>query len=324
MLEAYCDESQADMLGKPLLCLAAYLAPDERWHAFSDEWRREILEPFSIPYLHAVEFRNLRTSLYRHLDVVSRRRLLGQACAIVTAHVDAGFVTYLRPDDLKALTTPVERSRWGGAYGICVELLLSMMSNHLGRPDRVNIYLEAGHANTAAALQKIANFRSDTEPVEWPEVAEGQFTNDVSREESRMRVSAMRIGTYGSVLKAASPPSQAADLFAYLTATSLRNDDDPVYSGSLDQLLTRKPHVLSPWGPAALAELVQSLRTVEREWSGDRQGFYQMRKVLHEHGFRSHALPWGVVVDKGPQDQMAAEMKAQVEAIRRKVSDPSR
>jgi len=188
-------------------------------------------------------------------------------------HALSGFLTYLRPDDLKALSTPAERSRWGGAYGICAELLLCAISDHLNRPERVDIYLEAGHANSAAALQKFRNFKSDTEPVECPELADTTITNHDSTPEAQMRVSAMRIGSYGTVTKNESPPTQAADLFAYLAVTALRNDNDPVYSGCLDLLLAGKPHVLSPWGPAKLAELVRSIRTVEEQWKAERQGF---------------------------------------------------
>jgi hypothetical protein len=79
----------------------------------------------------------------------------------------------------------------------------------------------------------------------------------------QMRASAMRIGSYGTVGKTDSAPTPAADLFVYLAATALKNDNDPVCSDCLDLLLARKPHVLSPWGPARLTDLVQSIRDVE-------------------------------------------------------------
>jgi hypothetical protein len=43
-----------------------------------------------------------------------------------------------------------------------VELLLSAISQHLKCSERVNVYFEAGHANSEAALQKIRNFKTDT------------------------------------------------------------------------------------------------------------------------------------------------------------------
>jgi hypothetical protein len=321
MREIYCDESQADMFGKPLLCLGAYLAPHDRWRTFSDEWRTEILGRFSIPHLHAVDLRRGLSSTSKHLDTASRRTLVRQACALIAQHVDAGFLTYLRPDDLNGLTIPTERSRWGGAYGISVELLLSAISEHLKSPERVNVYFEAGHANSEAALQKIRNFKFDTEPVEWPDLTDVTTANHDSTPEAQMRVSAMRIGSYGTVGKTDSPPTQAADLFVYLAATALRNDNDPVYSGCLDVLLAGKPHVLSPWGPAKLAELVQSIRSLEERWKADRQGLYEMRGLLHGLGFATHALPWGIVVDKGPRDETSLTVKEQVNSIRRKVAE---
>ena len=186
---------------------------------------------------------------------------------------------------------------------------------------RVNIYIEAGHANSASALQKIRNFKSDTEPVEWPDLADITTANHDSIPEAQVRVSAMRIGSFGTVAKNESPPTQAADLFVYLAATALRNDNDPVYAGCLDLLLGGKPRVLSPWGSAKLAELVRSVRSVEEQWKTDRQGFYQMRRVLHERGFETHALPWGLVMNKRPGDEMSIVIQEQVKAIRKKIAD---
>jgi hypothetical protein len=187
--------------------------------------------------------------------------------------------------------------------------------------ERVNVYLEAGHANSEAALQKIRNFKSDTEPVKWPDLADITTANHDRTPEAQMRVSAMRIGSYGTVGKTDSPPTQAADLFVYLAATALRNDNDPVFSDCLDLLLAGKPHVLSPWGPVKLAELIQSIRSVEERWKADRQGLYEMRGLLHEYGLVTHALPWGIVVDKGPRDETSLTVKEQVNKIRRRVAD---
>jgi hypothetical protein len=44
-----------------------------------------------------------------------------------------------------------------------------------------------------------------------------------------------------------------------------------------------------------------------------------MRGELHEHGYVTHALPWGLVVDKGPRDGQAELLKQQVADIRKKI-----
>jgi len=171
--EVYCDESEADLLGGPGLFLAGYLATQENWQAFSTEWRIGILDRFSISYLHAVELRSRHTSLYRHLDLAARRRLLAGAFDIIVSHIEAGFLASMRPSELDSLTTQVERSRWGGAYRICTEVVISDISGHVGRPDRVNVYFEDGHVNVGSAMLRIAAIKSDTEPIEWPTLACG-------------------------------------------------------------------------------------------------------------------------------------------------------
>jgi hypothetical protein len=321
MREVYFDESVADLFGKPLLFLAAYLAPEENWVAFNAEWDARILKAFSIPYLHAVELRSSQASAYKHLDVSARRALLSAACGLIVSHVDAGFGAYLRPADLAAVTSPNERARWGGAYGICTEMLLKLISDNVNHPERVNIFLEAGHANAASALRKIQNFKEDTEPVEWPELADTDNDDKDESLERQMRESAMRIGNYGTVTKKDCFPVQAADLFAYLAATPFRNDKHPVFSGCLDMLVKDKVHTLSPWGPASLKELVKGVRLTETRYKKDRENLYFRRKLYHAHGIRTHVLPWGLVLDKGPQDEISAELQKQIEAIKKKILD---
>ena len=124
MLEVYCDESGADLRGSPGLFMAGYLALQENWQSFSADWRTRVLKRFSIPHLHAVELRSRHASLYQHINLEARRQLLAAACDIIVSHVEAGFVAYLRPAELDSLTSEDERSRWGGAYGICTDILI--------------------------------------------------------------------------------------------------------------------------------------------------------------------------------------------------------
>ena len=99
-------------------------------------WRTRVLDSFSIPHLHAVEFRSRHASLYRHMNLEAWRQLLATASDIIVSHVEAGFVVYPRPAELENLTTKDERSRWGGAYGVCTEILIADISRHVGRPER--------------------------------------------------------------------------------------------------------------------------------------------------------------------------------------------
>jgi hypothetical protein len=294
------------------------LAREENWRSFSANWRSRVLNRFAIPHLHAVELRSRHASLYKHIEVEERRRLLAEACDIVVSHVEAGFVAYMRPAELESLISQSEHSRWGGAYGVCTEVLVAEISRHVGRPERVNIYFEDGHANVGSAMARIAAIKSDTEPVEWPSMVDDEHSEGPSHIEKEMRTSWMRIGAFGTVTKTDSPPSQASDLLAYLTATVMRNDNDPVYAGCLDQLIGRKPHAFRSLSLKTLSELVDTTRLVEQQRAIDRRRFYELRGELHGMGYVSHALPWGLVVDKSPGDQQSELLKQQIADIRKK------
>jgi hypothetical protein len=167
-------------------------------------------------------------------------------------------------------------------------------------------------------MVRIAAIKSDTEPIEWPEIADSDRPKGPDHIEGEMRTSWMRIGEFGTVKKIDSPPTQASDLLAYLTATVMRNDNDPVYAGCLDLLIGRKPHAFRSLGLKTLSELVEATRFVEHQRVIDRRRFYELRGKLHEKGYMSHALPWGLVVDKGPRDEQSDLLKQQVDDIRKK------
>jgi hypothetical protein len=103
MLKTYWDESMAEVFGKPLLVLAAYVAPEEKWRALEGEWKDRVLKAFSIPYFHSAELRSRKHKLYRHLNLAARKSLLSTVCEVVMSNVTAGFAVYMRPGDLKAI-----------------------------------------------------------------------------------------------------------------------------------------------------------------------------------------------------------------------------
>ena len=183
----------------------------------------------------------------------------------------------------------------------------------------MNVYFEDGHANVGSAMVRIAAIKSDTEPIEWPEIADSDHREGPADIEREMRTSWIRIGAFGTVKKIDSPPTQASDLLAYLTATVMRNDNDPVYADCLDLLLGRKPHAFQSLGVKTLSEVVKATRFVEQQRAVDRQRFYELRGKLHEKGFMTHALPWGLVVDKGPRHERSDLVKQQVDDIRKKI-----
>jgi hypothetical protein len=312
----YLDESEGTILGGHVLAVAGYVGSDAAWTAFTDEWKTKVLDAFSIPHFHTTDLRNPEKRLFRHLGLAARRRLLAVAADVIVSHVEAGCSVYIRPNDWKELTTEAERCRWGGAYEACIHTLLPLFSSQLAVVDRVNVYLEEGHKNMAGALQAIADYQQATEPVQWPGVMGDGHQYDGDSLEMKMRISSMRIEKFGSVKKAECAGAQAADLFAYLVTTVMRNDTG-VFAGLLDSLVQRTPHAVYGLGPRKLSEFVESLKAYERVQKNDRQALYAMRKELHQLGVKTYALPWGIVSDKGdPSDPAGQELRIQIEAIR--------
>ena len=131
----------------------------------------------------------------------------------------------------------------------------------------------------------------------------------------------MRIGDFGTVSKINSPGAQAADIFAYLSSTTFRNNNHPVYADCLDILLQNRSHAFSSWDRSALRELAEGIRMTEKTRSVDRRNFYFRRKMYHSKGLRTYALPWGLVIDKSAaEDELSIEIKKQVNEIRRRLA----
>jgi hypothetical protein len=246
VLEAYCDESATIAGGEPLLVLVGYLADHTDWAAFSESWDREILKKYGLPHFHAKDLRSSNSKVYRYFDFSQRRELLATSCKVIGDHIGGGAVVYMRPSNWKRNTTPGQRSRWGSAYGVCMELLLGAFNEIVPGPQRVNVFLEDGHANADDAVNRIRNYKSDTEPMEYPELAGPGRVFDPEHPEMKSRETKMWIGETRLVPKSAMP-TQTADLLAYLVGASLRQPIYPVFDGILDDLLPRKPHLLSGW-----------------------------------------------------------------------------
>jgi hypothetical protein len=168
-------------------------------------------------------------------------------------------------------------------------------------------------------MKRIEAIKADTEPIEWPGMVDTDDQDKFEHIEREMRTSWMRIGTFDTVKKTVALPTQAADLLAYLAATVMRNDDDPVYKGCLDLLIGRKPHAFRSLGAKFLAELIEATRVVEQQRLLDRKNLYELRGKLHALGYTTHFLPWGIVVDKGPKDELSEVLRQQVEEIRKKL-----
>lgn len=320
MLEFYFDESESSIADHPAVVIAGYGADDSNWRNFNQHWRQRVLSPFKIPYFHAKELRSQNARLYRHLGFAERRSLLQMVISVISDNVKTGASVYMRPHDWESITTHTMRTRWGSAYGMCMELLLAALSQGPfsgTNRQRVNVFLEEGHVNAQDALQKVRNYKYDTESIEWPTlVGEAKVVD-----EDPLRMTAMQIGGSGLVAKRMTPPVQAADLLAFLMGSAIRSSQHPVFSGVLDELLSRVPVLSSGWGPSSVQRSVEGIKQLEGYRRVMRTEMWQLKKQLREQGMTVYELPWGIVMDRAPSgDEESQQLKEQVNAILEKLT----
>jgi len=276
MREAYLDESSSTASGEPVLIVAGFVSDKERWALFEEKWRETVLAPYKITHLHTKQLRSHNDKLYRHLNLDARKSLRSNAVETIAAHVESAFSIYMRPHDWQHATTAEERRRWGSCYGICTELLLVAMSeNKYGgpAPERMNVFLEDGHANLGDALKRIRYYQQDTEPPEWPQLVDDANFNNVETQ----RLSAMRIGEVGTVSKLSSCAAQAGDMLAYLVGYVFSRHRTRAFEGVFDHLLSLQPVCSTGYGPSSVTELTEALREVERMPRETEKAYMQRR-----------------------------------------------
>ncbi len=180
------------------------------------------------------------------------------------------------------------------------------------------MFLENGHGNADDAIRKIRAIQQATEPVEPLDLPDEVM--DVSvLEEDQVRTRMMRIGDVALISKLTSAPTQAADLLAHFMASSCLKKPHPVFEGVFDELLEGTPHILSPWSPKTVQELVAVTFKSEELQKEQRAKIYSTKKTLRSYGFKVYELPWGLVVDKHPiGDALSQEFQSQVDAIQAK------
>jgi hypothetical protein len=89
MLSVYIDDSGKEHDSYSLV-LAGYMAPDDAWASFSQNWQR-ILDDANVPAFHMVDaFRMGRD--YQHLGPLGRNQLVQNLLSCITQHVEHAFV----------------------------------------------------------------------------------------------------------------------------------------------------------------------------------------------------------------------------------------
>lgn len=74
MRETYWDEIEAMVLGKPLLVVGGYYAPEERWHHSTWHGENGFSMRIEFSFFHSAELRSQKHRFYRHLSIDERRR----------------------------------------------------------------------------------------------------------------------------------------------------------------------------------------------------------------------------------------------------------
>jgi len=97
-LGAYFDESGANP-NDPALTLAGFISDEERWGAFSDKWKRAVVDSWGLRYFHMADF-EARQGQFKDWsrDDESKRRL-DYLLTLITDHV-LGLVSVSFPRDL--------------------------------------------------------------------------------------------------------------------------------------------------------------------------------------------------------------------------------
>ena len=307
VLAGYFDESQVGLAGRSILVLGGYLAPVEKWLGFSEQWNA-ILQKNSLTHFHAKDLPNGHSKLYRNLSFRAREQLVEELTQVIIDHVDMGIAVMMSPDDWNACTTDVFRSQHGSAYGICMQLLLLLASAILMKPEgqepeRVDVFLEDGHANADDAILRVGYYKDDTEPVEIlsgaqirhrPEISPGEYIQ--IPEQTPFRTRFMRIGQRGLAPKVATKPVQAADLFAYLTSNLLRPAGRAIFS-AFNRLGRQKPHWLSVWPAGKVNVLAHLIEQGEKLAAHGRETRWRLSRALRSLGLKVHMTRGSFVVD---------------------------
>jgi hypothetical protein len=254
MFQVAFDESGTH--DKNLLTVAAYVAPDEQWLRFADEWN-EVLPQELAPF-HAKEFFNWVKATRAHpLGQEIRDRLWGA----IIRRVNRGFQVSMSIADYERIVAPRQRSMFGAAYTMCVHECLREIeawADCYGYNEPVAYFFEIGHPN----LEQVKNHM-------------GQFA---ACPEIRRRFRIGSVTEAGKSGPAAFVPLQAADMLAHQVNRFLRaerkNKIVPAYERRFREML---PDQLTVCDEARIRLMVQTMGETERQVKAARRAMWMRR-----------------------------------------------
>src|SRR5947208_1882062 len=115
MLAAYFDESGTHS-ESPIVAVAGFLAPQERWIEYEAKWSR-LLEKWGLSDFHMADYEN-RQGVYATLANPARVELLASLIEVIAATAWVGIAVALVKADYAAISK-AENVTFGSEYSFC-------------------------------------------------------------------------------------------------------------------------------------------------------------------------------------------------------------
>ncbi len=177
--------------------LSGCVASVDKWTLLEREWR-SILEDYHLRHIHFKEFFHFPPSRpFRALTDADKRDIILRASTIIRDSLLFVFTCTISPIEYRHLANAIFCSRYGSAYGLCVQTFLGGINGLLAQPvdeyQIVNVFIEQGHKNANDAIRLIRLLKQDTDPI--PENAPGDIL--LGEEDPLRGRSTIKIGKFG-------------------------------------------------------------------------------------------------------------------------------
>lgn len=200
-MTVYLDESGTH-LSSPAIVIAGWLAPDEQWERFSENWN-ELLRRYNLTLFHMNQFESRRKQ-FASLNNGERRNLMFSLVKLISIRTSQGIACVINKKDYNEEVPAELSSEVGGPYFLCANLCLE-------------------------SIREWAEGRSHTDPINFAFEKGAEYGGQVREAFERVKkkrpdfAQKYRIGEV-AFLEKRSAPVQAADLLAYEVWKDYCND----------------------------------------------------------------------------------------------------
>lgn len=140
----YCDAAGGKDHG--FIVVSGYLATFRRWGSFIEEWNRDLLASFDVPYFHMKEFAHSKGPFVSWKDDEARRAIfIGRAANIIARHVQRGFSCIVSDDIFNKVNKDYcLRESVGVPYSLAGRTCVARSSRSIGRHVDTHYVFEEG------------------------------------------------------------------------------------------------------------------------------------------------------------------------------------